>query len=453
MMQTRWRPVVLALLLALGLTVARAADSPKGHSAPVQAPKCCCDKPESAGSPCSAEAHAVPTGCPQSQGCPSSCSTASCCQENKRVTPTHAQLVSRSKIKEGPLDQGLRATCSFHFTNTPLRQVVDDLRSLSGLNIVADEPALAEAGISLDRPVTLGLKGVSLKKALDLLLHQMQLTYIVQDEVLQITTPSQVTRGQLVTKMYAVADLIPPANRVGRTSHQVQTEGPGDELIHLVTRTIAPHTWSTMGGSGTIEYYPIGQGLAVTQTVDIQEQVAELLAALQRVRDQESVATGPKCLPVSPGMVRVLAEPTPPAPTVLCPSSSPVPGIVRESAKPVSATWVISAVVKEGQTQLEVQSGSATRLICKEMLLETLGGQLKLGTCDKQIQLTSPFFQAAADRLARTEMDDGVVLEGRVWLQCHEEVQHAEVFAERIVVSLKDGRLEIGPSVKTSEPD
>jgi type II secretory pathway component GspD/PulD (secretin) len=60
-----------------------------------------------------------------------------------------------------------------------------------------------------------------------------------------------------------------------------------DLLINLITKTIAPNTWSSMGGQATIEYYPLGMALIINQTPDIQEQIADLLAALRRLQDQE----------------------------------------------------------------------------------------------------------------------------------------------------------------------
>jgi type II secretory pathway component GspD/PulD (secretin) len=60
-----------------------------------------------------------------------------------------------------------------------------------------------------------------------------------------------------------------------------------DVLIKMVTNTIAPQSWASVGGPGTIDYYPLGMALVITQTPDIQEQVAELLQALRRLQDQE----------------------------------------------------------------------------------------------------------------------------------------------------------------------
>jgi Flp pilus assembly secretin CpaC/tetratricopeptide (TPR) repeat protein len=229
------------------------------------------------------------------------------------------------------------------YKDTPLRQILDDLRGTSAMNIVPDEPALNEAGINLDRPVTMKLDNIALKSALKLLLHQVGLTYVVKDEVLQVTTEAH-AHDKLVTKTYPVYDLVIPVSNVAMpdsidplhafaagNSHNVLLNGtapwlgsnslgggkdvsqggytsgalaggsPGnakvttenpkgtmeDVLIKMVTNVIAPQTWDSVGGQGHIEYYPLGGGLIITQTPDIQEQVEELLTALRRLQDQE----------------------------------------------------------------------------------------------------------------------------------------------------------------------
>jgi type II secretory pathway component GspD/PulD (secretin) len=60
-----------------------------------------------------------------------------------------------------------------------------------------------------------------------------------------------------------------------------------DVLIKLITNTIAPQSWASVGGPGTIDFFPLGGALVINQTPDIQEQVAELLQALRRLQDQE----------------------------------------------------------------------------------------------------------------------------------------------------------------------
>ena len=59
------------------------------------------------------------------------------------------------------------------------------------------------------------------------------------------------------------------------------------ELIRLIVNTIKPESWDVNGGRGTIDYFPLGMALTVNQTPDIQEQVAELLAVLRRLQDEQ----------------------------------------------------------------------------------------------------------------------------------------------------------------------
>ncbi len=58
-------------------------------------------------------------------------------------------------------------------------------------------------------------------------------------------------------------------------------------LMKLVTNTVQPHTWGEVGGSGTIDYYPIGHALVINQLEDVQEQIADLLDQLRRLQDLE----------------------------------------------------------------------------------------------------------------------------------------------------------------------
>jgi hypothetical protein len=186
--------------------------------------------------------------------------------------------------REKDIEKRLQTPVTVNFTDAPLRTVVEDLRTFQGINIYVDETALAEQGISLDRPVTVKLEQVSLKSVLNLLLRPLRLTYVIKDEVLQITTEDQ-ARGNLLTTTYDVADLV---KKKARTTCAAE---PSEEetLMRLIANTIDPRTWSSAGGRGTVEYYPRTHSLVIKQTTDVQEQVADLLAALRRhLEDQKA---------------------------------------------------------------------------------------------------------------------------------------------------------------------
>jgi type II secretory pathway component GspD/PulD (secretin) len=60
-----------------------------------------------------------------------------------------------------------------------------------------------------------------------------------------------------------------------------------DRLIKLIVSTVDPQSWDNQGGPGTVDYFPLGMALVVKQTPAVQEQVADLLAALRHLQDTE----------------------------------------------------------------------------------------------------------------------------------------------------------------------
>jgi hypothetical protein len=182
--------------------------------------------------------------------------------------------------KEREIEQRLQTKVSVNFTDAPLRQVLDDIRGWNGVNLYIDEPALLEEGISLDRPITLKLENVALKSALSLILKSTHLTYVIKDEVLQITTTTE-AYGKLTAIVYPVADLLRHVRGKAKTAE-------AENLIQLICRTISPQSWSEMGGTGTIDYHAASRSLVVNHTPDVQDQVADLLASLRRFTEKNT---------------------------------------------------------------------------------------------------------------------------------------------------------------------
>lgn len=115
----------------------------------------------------------------------------------------------------------------------------------------------------------------------------------------QNRAPSQVKSSspRMVQCVYTVADLIVPlqssaasekllpASAVTAAKAAPLPKTIEDRLIRLIASSIAPMTWNANGGAASIDYYPLGMSLVVTQTPDIQEQVSELLSALRKQLD------------------------------------------------------------------------------------------------------------------------------------------------------------------------
>ena len=95
---------------------------------------------------------------------------------------------------------------------------------------------------------------ISLEAALDLLLEQLQLDWMVRHEVLLISTPEEL-ESLLVTKFYPVADLV-----VCRDEHDRLWDDYGS-LIRLV-QTVDPTCWNEAGGKcmdNALIFFPYDQ--------------------------------------------------------------------------------------------------------------------------------------------------------------------------------------------------
>jgi hypothetical protein len=97
------------------------------------------------------------------------------------------------------------------FSETPLRDVIAQIQDSQGIPVQIDAKALEDAGLDLEAPITRNVSGISLRSALRLLLGDLDLTYLIKDEVLLITTKDKAAEN-LVVKVYPVADLVMPVN-------------------------------------------------------------------------------------------------------------------------------------------------------------------------------------------------------------------------------------------------
>lgn len=178
------------------------------------------------------------------------------------------------------IDRRLELPVNVEFKDATLNQIIDDLRVLSGLTIVIDQPALDKDGYDNARPsFTLKVEGVALKSAINLVLYRTNLTYVIKDDVVMVTTKAS---PRLVQQVYPVADLVMTPEEEGEGEGCKSAESR-DSLIRLFTNTIAPQSWADVSGPGTIEYLPEANALMIVQTPDVQEQVRELLDALRRL--------------------------------------------------------------------------------------------------------------------------------------------------------------------------
>jgi uncharacterized membrane protein YgcG len=117
-------------------------------------------------------------------------------------------LTQHNKAEEKIL-RSLSMPTEINVVDTPLEDVINFLKEYHNINIWIDKPALQDEGVQLDQAVTLAHTGVSFRSTLKLLLEPLQLTWIIEDEVMKITT-AQKAADKLTTRVYPVADLVIP---------------------------------------------------------------------------------------------------------------------------------------------------------------------------------------------------------------------------------------------------
>ncbi|MCO6042431.1 general secretion pathway protein GspD [Aeoliella sp. ICT_H6.2] len=112
--------------------------------------------------------------------------------------------------KELQIEASLRKPVMVRYQNEPLATVIDDLSKATGVNMVLDLRGLNQEGVSSDTRVSLNVNDeISLKSALNLILEQLHLSYVIKDEVLKITS-EHLKEGEIYTNVYDVADLVIP---------------------------------------------------------------------------------------------------------------------------------------------------------------------------------------------------------------------------------------------------
>ena len=130
---------------------------------------------------------------------------------NHRKEKYSGMDIAKRGEAEKRIEEALKQQTQLEFNETPLQDVVDYLKDMHKIEIQLDTRAMQDAGINPDAPVTKNIKGVSARSALRLMLRELGLTYIVQDEVLLITTPEAADK-MANTKTHPVADLVTPAD-------------------------------------------------------------------------------------------------------------------------------------------------------------------------------------------------------------------------------------------------
>lgn len=207
-----------------------------------------------------------------------------------------------------------------HFDGVAFNDAIDFLRDVSGANISVNWKALSETGVTPDATITLKLRQVSLRKALDLILSEAgggdKLGFSVDEGVIEIAT-REIIDSRMYTRVYPIEDLImiipdfddaPDFSLTSQTSGSQGGSGGGGagggggggggggagglfanggqntskevvkskteratDLMDLIRNIVQPDVWVENGGKAAIRYW--NGNLIVTAPRSVQEAI------------------------------------------------------------------------------------------------------------------------------------------------------------------------------------
>lgn len=209
------------------------------------------------------------------------------------------ELSQKEQYIVGELDK----PTTFDFTDESLDGVRESIMERHGFDILIEKSELEEASVTTDATdLTLRVNEVPLRSALRLLLGRKNLAYIIEDDVLKITTEMAYATDRL-TRTYPVRDLI--------------TDLPGDDvpdflsLMEAIRQGVTPGSWKESayvspgaqypapatvpsGGRGlgggqvataTISMVPASGSLVIHQSWQGHDEVLKLLRALRKAKN------------------------------------------------------------------------------------------------------------------------------------------------------------------------
>ncbi len=167
----------------------------------------------------------------------------------------------RQSENEQRIELELDAETELEFVDTPLSEAINYIAQNHNITILINDQELQDAGVPTDEPVNLIIKGVKLETALNIILRPLQLGYMLQDEVMYITTQEHID-AQFELRVYDLPEI----------------EMDSEELVKLVVKSIQGN-WEETGGDGTI--VPFDEGLAIRQTQPVHREIEALFEQLE----------------------------------------------------------------------------------------------------------------------------------------------------------------------------
>ena len=179
--------------------------------------------------------------------------------------------------KERSILRALDRPITVGFRDSKFQDVIEYLSTAADQPILLDKQALKDADIDYETPVSLNVKGVSLRTVLRQVLGGFGLTYVVKDETIHVVSAEQ-ARKMMTTRVYSIADLVRTGGldelRFGPAVGNYQMMENVAHIIDLVQSMADPDSWKANGGEGTVVFNAATMSLVIKQSAEVHSMIS-----------------------------------------------------------------------------------------------------------------------------------------------------------------------------------
>ena len=176
----------------------------------------------------------------------------------------------------------------------------------TNINTVPDSSALADIGVTLDKPVNFRLSfPIPLHDALTYLANQHGLVWEVSDGAVKFTSEKEKVRA-MSTRVYYIGDFTGQFLPVTEDAEAAVGEVLSSGITDFIMVMVAPKSWEVNGGEGVMNFHFPTKSLAIRQTEDAHKQIEDLLHRVRQLKGQEGE---PPAVPITPPIVSYYTPP------------------------------------------------------------------------------------------------------------------------------------------------
>jgi serpin B len=191
--------------------------------------------------------------------------------------------------REAAIHRALNKPVQMNVRSRPLEVTVREIARQADVQVVFDRATLTDEGVPMDAPVSLESSGNTVRSALNLVLHPLQLGWLIRNEVLFITTSAKA--GEFVEPhVYDMTDIAPRYR-----TEEGQVVSDLNSIANAIMTTIHPDSDWGNGPGIIMRYRDAGiVALIFPQTQAVHEDVAIFLEQLRELQKARPASTRPE---------------------------------------------------------------------------------------------------------------------------------------------------------------